>query len=317
MNVPLTEAIPGMLRDLLPDIASTGDPAELRLYGDGSILPAAAVFPASREQVQALVRLAGERKLPLVPVSSEPPHSHASASVPGGVMVDFRRMNRMMKIDEVSRYAWLEPGVTFGELVPELNRRGLRLNMPFLPQSGEIGGSQPPGAGAGAHPEIPVRLCGPAADSGGRLRHRRRFQNGFGVWAGPSGGAQGRQGQSLGARFPGLYALSDGSPGHHGTYHLGDHKDGAAPAAKKAVFRTGGGRGTSRFSCESAPEEACRRRVRYPQRSKPSCAPGAGRRGGQRLWGRRCRPGRCSSVSPATRGIPRSASRCRRRRSLR
>ena len=86
------------------------------------------------KQVQELVRLAGRRKIPLVPVSSGPPHARAAA-VPGAVAVDFSRMKRLIKIDEVSRYAWIEPGVTFGELIPELHRRGLRLNMPLLPRA--------------------------------------------------------------------------------------------------------------------------------------------------------------------------------------
>jgi FAD/FMN-containing dehydrogenase len=135
MNAAFVNDIPGALRDLLPEIASTGDPAELKGYGDGGPAPAAAVFPENKEQVQRLVRLAGSRKLPLVPVSSGPPHARAVSSVPGAVIVDFGRMKRIFKIDGDSRYAWIEPGVTFGELVPALRQRGLRLNMPFLPSA--------------------------------------------------------------------------------------------------------------------------------------------------------------------------------------
>jgi FAD/FMN-containing dehydrogenase len=98
--------------------------------------PFLAVFPTSREQVQAIVKLAGESRIPLVPVSSGPPHSHGD-SVPeqGGIIVDFSRLRRIIKIDEMSRYAWIEPGVTFGELMPELKKRGLKLDAPFLPRA--------------------------------------------------------------------------------------------------------------------------------------------------------------------------------------
>jgi FAD/FMN-containing dehydrogenase len=98
--------------------------------------PFLAVFPTSREQVQAIVKLAGESHIPLVPVSSGPPHFQGD-TVPeqGGIIVDFSRMRRIIKIDEMSRYAWIEPGVTFGELMPELKKRGLKLDAPLLPRA--------------------------------------------------------------------------------------------------------------------------------------------------------------------------------------
>jgi FAD/FMN-containing dehydrogenase len=97
--------------------------------------PWLAVFPGSLEEVQSLVRLAIQSKIPLIPVSSGHPHFHGD-TVPeqGGIMVDFSHMKRIIKIDAVNRYAWLEPGVTFGELVPELKKQGLKLDAPLLPR---------------------------------------------------------------------------------------------------------------------------------------------------------------------------------------
>jgi len=93
-------------------------------------------FPGAKEDVQEIVKLAGETKTPLVPVSSGPPRFHG-ASIPekGGIIVDFSRMNKIRRIDNVSRYAWLEPGVTFGELMPELKKQGLKLVAPLLPRA--------------------------------------------------------------------------------------------------------------------------------------------------------------------------------------
>jgi hypothetical protein len=98
--------------------------------------PFLAVYPTSREQVQEIVKVAGERRIPLVPVSSGPPHFHGE-TIPeqGGIIVDFSRMRRIIKIDDTSRYAWIEPGVTFGELMPELKKHGLKLDAPFLPRA--------------------------------------------------------------------------------------------------------------------------------------------------------------------------------------
>jgi hypothetical protein len=99
-------------------------------------IPLMVVFPGAKEEVQAIVRLANEMKTPLVPVSSGPPHFHGD-TVPeqGGIVVDFNRMNKIRKISQTDRYAWVEPGVTFGELIPELKKQGLKLVSPLLPRA--------------------------------------------------------------------------------------------------------------------------------------------------------------------------------------
>jgi FAD/FMN-containing dehydrogenase len=94
------------------------------------------VYPETGEEVQGIVRLANKHGTPLVPVSSSPPRFRGD-TVPerGGVMVDFSKMKRIQKIDSMSRYTMIEPGVTYGELVPALKEQGLRLNIPFLPRA--------------------------------------------------------------------------------------------------------------------------------------------------------------------------------------
>ena len=96
--------------------------------------PALAIFPETKEHVQTIVRLANQLMVPLTPVSSGSPRFNGDA-VPclSGVVVDFSKMKRILKIDRKNRYAMVEPGVTFGELVPELRKQGLRLDMPLLP----------------------------------------------------------------------------------------------------------------------------------------------------------------------------------------
>ncbi|MEW6663695.1 MAG: FAD-binding oxidoreductase [Thermodesulfobacteriota bacterium] len=99
-------------------------------------MPWLAVYPQNREQVQHIVKLANEYRIPLVPVSSGPPRFRGD-TVPAenGVIVDFGRMKRIIKVDPISRYAMIEPGVTYAELVPELKKHGLRLCTPLLPRS--------------------------------------------------------------------------------------------------------------------------------------------------------------------------------------
>jgi FAD/FMN-containing dehydrogenase len=43
-------------------------------------------------------------------------------------------MNKIIRVDRFHRVAMVEPGVTFGELIPAVEKAGLRLNMPLLPR---------------------------------------------------------------------------------------------------------------------------------------------------------------------------------------
>jgi len=98
--------------------------------------PLLLVYPESKDEVKKIVELANESKIPLVPVSSGVPHFHGD-TIPNqsGIIVDFRRMKRIMKIDSVSRCVMIEPGVTYGELIPEVKKHGLKLNIPLLPRA--------------------------------------------------------------------------------------------------------------------------------------------------------------------------------------
>lgn len=100
------------------------------------VRPAAVARPKNAEDVRKLVQLANETKTPLVPVSSGPPHFRGDTvpSVGGAVIVDLSGMKKILVVDRNRRVAMCEPGVTFGELIPEVRKKGLRLNMPFLPR---------------------------------------------------------------------------------------------------------------------------------------------------------------------------------------
>src|SRR5439155_20007710 len=73
----------------------------------------AVVQPETAEEVQAIVRVANERKVPLW-VSSQGRNNGYGGSSPrvrGSVVVNLRRMNRVLEIDEKLGYAVVEPGV--------------------------------------------------------------------------------------------------------------------------------------------------------------------------------------------------------------
>lgn len=92
-------------------------------------------YPETRADLQEIIRAAAENKTPLVPVSSGAPHIHGASQNPAAETVSFEKMNKILKIDRTSRYVRAEVGVTFGELIPEMAKNGLRLNAPFLPRA--------------------------------------------------------------------------------------------------------------------------------------------------------------------------------------
>lgn len=101
-----------------------------------SVRPVCVVKPKSSREVQKIVKLANKTATPLVPVSSGAPHFRGD-TVPGTggtVVVDLRKMNKVIFVDRPRRVAMVEPGVTFGELIPKVKKEGLRLNMPLLPR---------------------------------------------------------------------------------------------------------------------------------------------------------------------------------------
>jgi FAD/FMN-containing dehydrogenase len=102
-------------------------------------IPLYIVKPKSADEIQQLVKWANQALVPLVPISSAGPHFRGDSvpSTTGTVIVDLSGMKKILRIDRKNRVVMVEPGVTFAELRPELDKNGLRLNMPLLPRCGK------------------------------------------------------------------------------------------------------------------------------------------------------------------------------------
>ena len=108
------------------------------------VKPGYVVKPRNTDDVEKIVKLANETLTPLVPVSSGPPHFRGDTvpSIGGAIIVDLSGMKKIIRVDRRNRVAMFEPGVTFDELIPEVEKEGLRLNMPLLPRkSKSVAGS--------------------------------------------------------------------------------------------------------------------------------------------------------------------------------
>lgn len=101
-----------------------------------AVRPACVVKPRNAADIKQLVKLANETLMPLVPVSSGPPHFRGDTvpGIGGAVIVDLSKMKKIINVDRARRVAMVEPGVTFAELIPAAEKEGLRLNMPLLPR---------------------------------------------------------------------------------------------------------------------------------------------------------------------------------------
>jgi FAD/FMN-containing dehydrogenase len=98
--------------------------------------PRCVVRPGTAEEVTGIVKWANETMTPLVPVSSGPPHFRGDTvpAMGGSVIVDFTRMKKIIRIDPRNWVAMVEPGVTFAELQPELEKEGLSAYLPLCPR---------------------------------------------------------------------------------------------------------------------------------------------------------------------------------------
>ncbi len=86
---------------------------------------AAVILPENTAEVQAIVRLCNKHKIIFRPICTGWTGSFAK----GSLLLDLRRMNRIVEINEKNMYAVVEPYVITAQLQAELMKRGLHLNV--------------------------------------------------------------------------------------------------------------------------------------------------------------------------------------------
>ncbi|MGH9580467.1 MAG: FAD-linked oxidase C-terminal domain-containing protein [Terriglobales bacterium] len=101
---------------------------DLMLYeydaGLARATPRAVVFPRSTEQVAAIVRLAVDAGVPIVPRGAGTGLSGGSIARNGGIILGFSRMNRILEIDLPNQRAVVQPGVVNLDLSNAVERDG-------------------------------------------------------------------------------------------------------------------------------------------------------------------------------------------------
>src|SRR5690606_38807613 len=111
------------------------------------VRPAAVVWPTTTEQVAAVLRVANEHRVPVTARGAGTGMSGACTPLPGGIVVSFERMDRIVEIDERNHVAVVEPGVRLTQLDDELAGRGLVYPVYPGEYSASLGGNLATNAG--------------------------------------------------------------------------------------------------------------------------------------------------------------------------
>lgn len=101
------------------------------------------VMPKTAEEIQTIVRLANREIIPLTPMGGGLTLSGLVIPIKGGIVIDLKRMDQILEINELSRYALIEPGVTTGKLLSYLNEHypDLQPAIPDAPPSATVVGN--------------------------------------------------------------------------------------------------------------------------------------------------------------------------------
>ena len=105
---------------------------EENICADPAIMPSyfsvsfdAVILPKDTVEVQAIVKLCNKHKVKFRPISTGWTGSYS----PNMILIDLRRMNHIIEINEKNMYAVVEPYVVSGQLQAELFKRGLNFNI--------------------------------------------------------------------------------------------------------------------------------------------------------------------------------------------
>ncbi len=93
------------------------------------------VQPRNSKEIQKIIKLANKHSMPIVPSSSSVHFYGSTIPSQAGILMDLKRMDRILEIDERNRMARIEPGVTWGQLQSELQKHNLMALNPLLPHA--------------------------------------------------------------------------------------------------------------------------------------------------------------------------------------
>ena len=132
---------------------------------DSQHTPSAAIMATTMEQIQKIVGICNKYKVPVWPISTGKNLGYGSAAPAerGQVVLDLKRMNRILEVDKDLAYALVEPGVTYKQLYDYIaeHKLGLWLSMPAPSAiAGPVGNTLDRGVGYTPYGEHFMFACG-------------------------------------------------------------------------------------------------------------------------------------------------------------
>ncbi len=89
----------------------------------------------SKEDIEKVVAIANEYTIPVIPVVAKTNLGGLTIPSHGGIILDLKKMNRIIEVNETDMYMVIEPGVTFGDVKEYLDTHhpSLRMGYPLSP----------------------------------------------------------------------------------------------------------------------------------------------------------------------------------------
>jgi FAD/FMN-containing dehydrogenase len=111
--------------------------------------PSYVVLPEERDDVVATLKIANEYNIPVGVMAGGINAGGNAIPSEGGILLDLKRMDRIVEINTDSGYAIIEPGVTQDQLSVALREKGYRMHMTTAPGGATaLGGSLARGTGS-------------------------------------------------------------------------------------------------------------------------------------------------------------------------
>lgn len=128
-------------------------------------IPSAIVYPTNKEEIANIMKLANFFQTPVHPVSSGKNwgYSDANAITDGQILLDLRRLNRILEVNAKLGYMTIEPGVTQGQIYQYLEEHNLPLWMDATgagPDTSVIGNTMDRGFGHSPYGDRFAHSCG-------------------------------------------------------------------------------------------------------------------------------------------------------------
>ena len=105
--------------------------------------PDCVVTPKTTEEVQKIVKLANKEKIPIVPMGAGMSLAGLVIPLKGGIVIDMKRMRKILEVNEKARYVIVEGGTSQGVLKAHLEKNYPNLvhSMPESPPTTTIAAS--------------------------------------------------------------------------------------------------------------------------------------------------------------------------------